>query len=276
MTVNQFLLSPFFLDSRADGLESLAQRNWIVNAPTVASGDRDARMSMIHEDIAQHVDRSLRRGLRPVSLAGDCCAAVGVVAGLQRAGVDPVLIWLDAHGDFNTPETTLSGFLGGMPLAMIVGRGDQTLVDAVGTRPLDEADVILADARDLDPRERELLDHSRVQRVPRLEDLLDLLPADRPLWVHFDPDVIDARDAPAMLYPVVGGPDVNAARGVARRLAATGRVVAVSFTVWQMDVDSSRQTEHACLDTLGDLIGEPIRGSASNTARPGLDARART
>lgn len=62
--------------------------------------------------------------------------------GLQRAGIDPNLIWFDAHGDFNTWETTSSGFPGGMPLAMIVGKGEQTMPEAVGLRDLPEGQVI--------------------------------------------------------------------------------------------------------------------------------------
>jgi arginase len=71
-----------------------------------------------------------------VSIAGDCVATMGVLAGLHDAGITPTLIWFDAHGDFNTWETTPSGFLGGMPLAMIVGRGEQTMPHGWAGDPL--------------------------------------------------------------------------------------------------------------------------------------------
>ena len=108
--------------SAGPGLEALACPSWRVNRPVLPEGDPRDRMAIVHEAIAAWVEETLKRGRRPVSIAGDCCTSIGVLAGLQRAGVHPTLIWFDAHGDFNTPETTPSGFLGGMPLAMITGR----------------------------------------------------------------------------------------------------------------------------------------------------------
>ena len=121
--------------------------------PPLPDGDTTTRMSAVHETIAGFVVDTLATGQRPVSIAGDCCSAIGMLTGLQRAGIDPTLVWFDAHGDFNTMETTLSGFLGGMPLAMLVGRGDLALPEAVGLAPLPESRVILTDGRDLDPPE---------------------------------------------------------------------------------------------------------------------------
>ena len=77
------------------------------------------------------------------------------MAGLQAAGLSPVLVWLDGHGDFNIPETSPSGFLGGMPLAMMVGRGDPAFGRSVGLTPISEQDVWLVGARDIDPPEQE-------------------------------------------------------------------------------------------------------------------------
>jgi len=250
--VNSFIITPFFLDQPAPALEHLTQPGWTLNRPAGAPGN----MSVVHEALADRVARDVRAGNRPVSIAGDCCTAIGVMAGLQRAGLDPILVWLDAHGDFNTPESTVSGFIGGMPLAMMVGRGDLTLPRAVRLRPVAENDVFLCDARDLDPAEEALLEQSHVHHVPDLEKLPDRLPADRQLYVHFDPDVMNPEDAPAMLYTALGGARLDATHRVAERLAATGRVVAASLTVWQMSEDADRRTERACLSTLGRLVGE--------------------
>ena len=93
-------------------------------------------MSQLHRPLADFIHKTIRQGDRPVSFAGDCCTTLGVVAGLQRADLNPTLIWLDAHGDFNTWETSPSGFLGGMPLAMMVGRGEQTMAETCRTIPL--------------------------------------------------------------------------------------------------------------------------------------------
>ncbi len=110
----------------------------------------------MYNPLAQLVTIVLKSGELPVSVAGDCCTSIGILAGLQQAGVDPTLIWFDAHGDFNTWETTPSGFLGGMPLAMLVGKGEQTIMEGVGTSVLPEEQVILSDGRDLDPGEDEV------------------------------------------------------------------------------------------------------------------------
>jgi arginase len=136
---NHFILTPFVLDQPSPDLEILAQSGWTINRPNLSDGNLQYRLSALHQPLADLVAQTVASGHRPVSIAGDCCTAIGVLAGLQRAGQDPTLIWLDAHGDFNTWETTSSGFLGGMPLAMVVGRGEQTRVNAVGLRPLPEA-----------------------------------------------------------------------------------------------------------------------------------------
>ncbi len=132
---NQFVLSPFSLDEPFDAAERLARPEWIINKPALQGEQQLARISAVHRPLADIVADTARAGRRPVSLAGDCCAAIAVLAGLQRAKVNPTLLWLDAHGDFNTRETSPSGFIGGMPLAMIAGRGDQTLVQAVALTP---------------------------------------------------------------------------------------------------------------------------------------------
>jgi arginase len=251
---NQFLLSPFFLDEPRPALQRLAAPAWRLNRPSLDGGTRLTRMAAVHRSLADLVEETARRGDRPVSIAGDCCTPIGVLSGLQRAGIKPVVVWLDAHGDFNTYETTRSGFIGGMPLAMIVGRGEQFLVEAAELHPVPEADVVLADARDLDPGERQLLDDSAVHRVADLTRLAEALPPDRPIYVHFDVDVLSPADAPAVLYPAAGGPSFAVMKDAAAGLAATGRVVAVSVTPWELDVDANGQTERASLEVLAALV----------------------
>ncbi len=206
MMQNQFILTPFFLDEPSPELESLAQAEWQVNKPTLLPGEKQQRMSAIHEPLAGYVAEALARGERPLSIAGDCCAAIGVLAGLQRASLQPTLIWLDAHGDFNTWETTPSGFLGGMPLAMMVGRGEQTLVNALRLHPFSELYVILTDGRDLDPGEQQALANSEVVHIEDSRSLLEHPLLNNPLYIHFDTDIISPDDAPAMSYRAPGGP----------------------------------------------------------------------
>lgn len=251
------ILTPFFLDQQYEddvyALRDGCDRE--VRPGPLPKGSQQARMVPVYEALATEVHDALTRGQRPVSFAGDCCATIGVLAGLQCAGLEPTLIWFDAHGDFNTWETSPSGFLGGMPLAMAVGRGEQTLLEGTGLRPWREEKVILTDGRDLDPGERDLVDASAVRHLTELNALLesDVVPAG-PLYVHFDTDIIDPTEAPAMNYPALNGPTAAEVRAVFHRLAQTGRIVAVSVSLWEPRLDGDGRTRAVILDTLGTLL----------------------
>jgi arginase len=250
----QIIVSPFALDSPMPALERLAGPTGSINALPSAEGHQRSRLGAIHRALADRVEAEVRRGRRPVSIAGDCLQTAGVLAGLRRAGLDPVLVWLDAHGDFNTPETSPSGFIGGMPLAMLVGRGEPWLRDNVGLSPLDERDVILCDARDLDPDEAIAIKASRVVVVRHVDQVAERVPESRPVYVHFDTDVLDTREAPAMLFAVPGGPSTTTLRQMAEALHRAHHVVAVSMTAWALDRDADGRTERACLDVLDALL----------------------
>ncbi len=252
---NRYILSPFFLDEPLPELKSLVTEDWVVNTPTLPGGDQQTRMSVIHRALAEFVAEIVASGYRPVSIAGDCCTAIGVLAGLQRAGIDPTLIWFDAHGDFNTWETTPSGFLGGMPLAMLVGRGGQTMPAAVGLKRLPEANVILTDARDLDPAEHEAVSASEVVHLADVRDLMAYPLPGGPLYVHFDVDVVTPEEAPAQNYLAPGGPSSATVETVLRRLSGTGQVVAVSLSSWNPRLDQDGGSQRACMSLLEALVG---------------------
>ena len=122
------ILTPYFLDELRPAIADMAAPDWRVVQTELPPGERIERMGRLYDALAAEVAAAVAAGQRPVSIAGDCCAAIGVLAGLQRAGQQPTLLWFDAHGDFNTWDTPPSGFLGGMPLAMAVGLGEQTLL----------------------------------------------------------------------------------------------------------------------------------------------------
>ncbi len=252
---NQFLLTPFFLD-QPRAFESLSQSDWIVNTPGLTERDVQPRMSQIHEALAQHIAHTLKRGARPISVMGDCCGTIGVVAGLQRTGQDFVLLWLDAHGDFNTWETTPSGFLGGMPLAMLVGRGEQTMPLAVQLQTLNEERVVLCDARDLDPGEKIGLENSRVHHILDARELLKSEILNAPLYIHFDTDIVNPLDAPAQSYATAGGPSAQELRDIFRALAQSKNIVAVSMCAWNPNLDADGKTRAVSMELLRVLIGE--------------------
>ena len=253
---NQYLLSPYFLDRPLPQLEAVAGAEWQVMKPALPAGETQERMSVLYKQLADEVTKILQTGNRPVIVAGDCCTAIGVTAGVQRADLDPILIWFDAHGDFNTWETSPSGFLGGMPLSMLVGRGEQTLLTSLGMKTIREDHVVLSDGRDLDPAEREALFKSKVTHLPDVTQLLNHPLPDAPIHVHFDVDVIDASEAPAMSYAALGGPSTDDLMRVFRYLAGTGRVKVVSMSSWNPALDPKSQTQNLCMRTLRSLVGD--------------------
>jgi arginase len=179
---------------------------------------------------------------------GDCTFSIGVLAGLQREFSELTLVWFDAHGDFNTHQTTSSGFIGGMPLAMLCGRGEQTIVERAGARVQPEVNVILTDARDLDPGEKEAVAESALTHLPEVTDLLSLDLPDRPIYIHFDCDVLRLTDLSAVSYPAEGGPSFETVEASLARLADTGRVVAMSVTMWNPEADADGAAEEVVLE----------------------------
>jgi arginase len=250
----KIILTPFFLDQHIVEMERMAFSETTLNRPEMTGSDLQARMSQAHVGIADSVEAALRAGKAPVAVSGDCCAAIGTLAGLQRAGVDPVLVWLDSHGDFNNWETTPSGFLGGMPLAMMCGIGEQRMMNAVGARPLAPHRVILSDGRDLDPGERMLVKQSGILHMPDPEALTTMRIPNRPIWVHFDTDVINLDEMPACKYPAKGGQSTERVRAIARQLAASGRIAAVSMTTWAFDMDPDGSAGRTCMSVFDELV----------------------
>lgn len=251
---DQYMLTPYFLDETRPGLDDLAEAAWQENRPVLKPGEKQERMITLYKPLAKFIADSLQQGNRPVSVAGDCCTSIGVLAGLQEAGVTPTLIWFDAHGDFNTWETSPSGFLGGMPLAMAVGLGEQTMLEGLGSQPFSQTNVILTDARDLDPGERKLVEESDITHLPDITDLLNYSLPDGPLYIHFDTDIVDPAEVPAMNYPAPGGPSAETVRQVFRHLASTGNVAAVSLSSWNPNLDENGRSRIICMDLLNQLL----------------------
>jgi len=204
------------------------------------------RMALLYE----HVAVAVSERATSVVYAGDCLAAIGVLAGLQRGGIDPTLYWFDAHGDFHTWDTTSSQFLGGMPLAMLTGRGEQTIVERVGLTPIAGERVVLVDARDLDPLEDVAVEQSGMATTT-VRDVAKGSPVAGPIYVHIDVDVVDPKDLPAINYPAPHGPSLEDVRDAVGQLASTGRVVAASVSSWNPALpgaDEAAAATHSIMD----------------------------
>ncbi len=171
---------------------------------------------------AELVERNERDGYFTVGLLATCPSMPGLVAGLQHSGPGSAplrigMLWLDAHPDFNTPETTRSGSLGGMPVAVATGRALHRMrLDAHLDPPLADSQVVMGGVRLTDPLEQALLDSSRIQQVS-VDDLRRATPAvfaqlDRlsrttdKIYVHIDMDVLDPREVEGHQNKVPNGP----------------------------------------------------------------------
>src|SRR3712207_4507470 len=195
------LTVPYHLDERLDRFDLGVPADREVTAD-LPPGDPEARMAVLYEQVAAAVgDRAA------VVASGDCTTRLGVLTALQRAGRDVGVVWFDAHADFHTADTTQSGYLGGFPLALAVGRGELTLPAALGLRPVPEDRVVLVDARDTDPGEHDLLARSRVTRTT-VAGLPSVVP-DGDLYVHVDVDVCAPAELPDLRYPADGGTTVD-------------------------------------------------------------------
>ena len=218
---------PYHLDEYLPGLDFPVTPAEVVTAPLPSWAPWE-RLAVLFAAVARAVAADVRRGGRPVVLTGDCAASLGIVAGLQAAGADPGIVWFDAHGDVQTPETTASGYLGGMPLRLLTGYRPELIAARLGLYPVPEHRILLAGARDLDPPEVTYLSTAAIRRreVPALT-AADL--PGGPLYVHVDLDVIDADGLPGLRYPVPGGPSAAQLAQSLRLLLATGRVAALAL-----------------------------------------------
>ncbi|MFL6626223.1 MAG: arginase family protein [Vitreoscilla sp.] len=273
--MNARLLAPYLMGQRRDGLRRVLdvdRHAWelLVLDPQPAARIDDPveklrNLGSLYAMLAARVAALARSGCRPVSLAGDCVSTLGMLAGLQQAGQPPDrVLWLDAHGDFHTWSSTRTQYIGGMPLAMFVGRVDDgpdprnqatlACLSAIGVRAYPAQQVVLADARDLDPGEREALLGSAIVRCPLGDALAQLRPRER-LYVHWDTDVIDdpAR-MPALKYHVRRGPSAADMATFFRALRGH-EIVAVSVSAWHEEQDGDNRTARACLDLLDTLLG---------------------
>src|SRR5215203_3311920 len=193
-------------------------------------------------------------GRFPLILTGGCLASVGVLSGLQEIGNDPAVVWIDAHGDFNTPESSISGYWDGMALATVCGSGRPELARAIGLRPLPVSQALHLAGRDFDPGEQENVRRLELAVIPPDEiggeparQRLRRLAEGRDLYLHVDLDGLDPRDAPAVSMPVPGGP---ALKEVLRCLAALPAPAALTFSALgfdRVDDEEAARTIGTCL-----------------------------
>lgn len=244
------VLVPYHLDELRADLDVPIAPDLTITAELPA-GDAWQRMAVLYEQVAAAVESQAATGRTVVVQSGDCTTSLGVVAGLQHAGVAPSVVWFDAHGDVQTLETSESGYLGGMPLRMLAGYRPDLIGRSLGLRPVDEESIVLVDARDLDPPERDYLDGSAVRRSSVTGLDAELLP-DGPLYLHLDLDVVDAAQVPGLLFPVGSGPAIDEVAAAVRRVIGTERVAAVGVAcTWHPGHDAAARVRPILEPLLG-------------------------
>jgi len=183
--------------------------------------------------IAGVVGPARRAGKAILMTGSNCHAAPGVLGGLQDAhgpGARIGLVWFDAHGDFNTPRTTLTGSLGGMPVAVCAGLAHPAWREAAHiAAPLPTDRLVMTDLRNLDPAEKTLIEATDavVVDLAGLEDAVATL-AERVdmICLHVDADILDEAYVPSHRTREPGGPDMAQVLAAIETVMATGKVVA--------------------------------------------------
>ena len=172
-----------------------------------------------------------------VILAGNCGSCLGTLAALENPGI----VWFDAHGDFNTPETTISGALEGMSLAIATGHCHPELM----ARPVAEENVVLAATRSLDPLEEVILAQSKIRlaaldALPRAVDQL----AHRVdnIYLHLDLDVLDPGISPGVNFSAPGGISPDQLFDAVNQVIATGKLRAAAIANFNPDRDRNHRT----------------------------------
>jgi arginase len=206
---------------------------------------RDSRAAITAA--GERLEAALDAGEFPLLLASDCSICLTTLPLLARRDPDVRVVWLDAHGDFNTPATTGSGFLGGMCLAAACGRWDSGFGGG-----LSPARVVMSDGRDLDPAERDEIDRAGVAVVPPA-GVAAAVRGDR-VFLHLDFDILDPAVMPAGV-PAPHGLSAEALRAVLAELAGAAELIGVELTAFEAPQDPRERDRLAAL--LADVV-EPV------------------
>lgn len=229
----------------------------------------------VSEEVAELVEQALEANTIPITIGGDHSLAIGSLAGAssyyRKRKEQFGLVWFDAHGDINTPETTRSGNVHGMPFAVALGHGDERLVNMRGFAPkVDPTKACLIGIRDLDPAEREMItmsgitafsmrdiDHMGLGRVSELA-LNSIGPDVSGLHVSFDIDVMDPDVAPGVSTPSPGGLNFRESSLALTFLAETELVRSIDIAELNPAMDVKNRTAEVAVNLALTCLGSRI------------------
>lgn len=225
--------------------------------------------------LADRVEQLMEQGRFPVVLGGDHSVAIGTISGIARywrkRGRRIGVVWVDAHTDMNTPGSSPSGNIHGMPLAVLLGYGAPELVAIAGDQPaLDPRHVCILGARDIDTSERELVRQSGV-RVYTMSELDERgtsncvreaveRACDGTVGVHlsFDLDGVDPAHAPGVGTPVPGGLNLRESHLICEKVAETEKLIGVEMVELNPVLDSENRTGKLAVWLILSALGKTI------------------
>ena len=239
---------------------------------TLPNCNREERLQAICQacEIAYQAGcQAMQEGELPIFLGGDHSLSMGTIGGITHQGRAGV-IWIDAHGDFNTPETSESGNIHGMTLAVLMGNGDKELVDVGRPGPkLRPEDVVMIGVRDLDRLERQALAKSGI-KVYTMRDIdergmgavaneaLSLLAHTKQLHVSLDLDCMDPIEAPGVGTPSSGGLTYREAQLLMEIIADSQRLASMDLVEINPILDQRNQTARVAAELTESLFGKAI------------------
>jgi arginase len=235
--------------------------------------DTATAAAQVNKQIAALVAKAHLRRELPIVLAGSCNSSLGVLAGFRHRSCGAV--WLDAHADFNTPESTISGFFAGMSTAVITGHCYGGYWAEIGhNTPLAEQNIVMFGVRDVSPRaERERLRRSAIEVVgwrdgrperDMLEPLDKLASRVRDVYLHIDFDAFAPEVAPAIAdEPVPGGLSLEQAEHIVNATTERFRIQAATLATYSPELDEDDKTLQVALriiEMLGDYASHQRTG----------------
>lgn len=225
----------------------------------------------VSKNLAESVSDRIEEGYFPLILGGDHSISIGSIAGIAKHKKNLGVIWFDAHGDMNTDQTTPSGNIHGMPLAIGLGLGHSSLVNLGGFSPkIKPEHVVIIGARDLDEGEKDLIkkigikvftmhEIDRMGMAAVMEETLQIVTKGTDgVHLSLDLDGLDPLYAPGVGTPVVGGLTYRESHLAMEMLAESGALTSAEFVEVNPILDRENSTAKAAVALIGSLFGEKL------------------
>jgi arginase len=253
-----------------DGELSFAQAR--IDLDETIEDDPVADVALLGGRIASAVAEGARAGKKVMMIGGNCTCVPGMVGGLKQ-GLGQMtkigLVWIDAHGDFNTPKTQADGLLGAMPVSTVAGFCLPAWRKGAGIEvPLTTDQIVMVDVRHLGDQEAVVVEASDITVVgidsPELGPAVDRLAAETDLlYVHIDLDILDRELIPAHMAQEPGGPNVEQTVAALDRIFATGRVDAFALVSLYAFLPQGDKSVAAALGILKPALERWVGASAA-------------